>query len=423
LTALATVLLLATLGERTAGAGGPHPDVHDLRALGFVSWIGMNSRYQAAAIGVAALAVLITWTMRGRLTRPRSSQLLAVAQGAGLALLLASPWYVVNWLQFGNPVWPLHTPAHPTNFADAMARGFAGSWSGPHTPRFMLNSLWALVTDPLAFPLPLLVLGAIGIALASTRRSSAALVSTGVFALAYVVAWTIAQPMLFPRFILYVVPAAAIVWLSIVANADSQATVVAAGAGHIARMRRVIARTALGGALTVFLLYDAASAAGPAAYLVTGAARGLHRFTWYYPVYEWIDANAEPDARFLVIVGSAETYYLDRYYRRADPATSAVIDWTAMSSAPMLATHLARGGYDYVVYEPAAWSDSPGGKEMIAVIEQARSSGVLIPVTTFELDQSRSRFRCRPRPTTIEVLHVAPEKDTGAPTPAGSDRR
>jgi hypothetical protein len=234
----------------------------------------------------------------------------------------------------------------------------------------------------------------------------------------------IAQPMLFPRFILYVVPAAAIVWLSIATNADAPATVVAAGAGRrIARMRRVITRTALGGALTVFLLYDAASAAGPAAYLVTGAARGLHRFTWYYPVYEWIDANAEPDARFLVIVGSAETYYLDRYYRRADPATSAVIDWTAMSSAPMLATHLARGGYDYVVYEPAAWSDSPGGKEMIAVIEQARSSGVLIPVTTFELDQSRSRFRRRPRPTSVEVLRVAPEKNTDAPTPAGSDRR
>ena len=430
LTALASVLLLAALGEHSPSARDSGPDVHDLRALGFVSWIGMNSRYQAAAIGVAALAVLLTWTLRTRLTRPPSSQLFALAQGAGLALLLASPWYAMNWMQFGNPVWPLHPPAHPATFANAVARAFADSWSGPLTPDFLLRSLWALVTDPLAFPLPLLVFGAIAVACASARRKSSTLWWTAVFAIAYVATWMIAQPMLFPRFILYVVPVAAIVWLSIAARADTPTSADAAATGaassgrrRTAHIRRAIARTALGGTLTVFLLYDAASAAGPAAYLATGAARGLHRFTWYYPVYEWIDANAEPDSRFLVIVASAETYYLDRYYRRADPATSAVVDWNAMQSAQVFAARLARDGYDYVVYEPAAWGDSPGGKNMMAVIEQARSSGFLVPVTTFELDQSRSRFRRRPTPTTVEVLRVAPERETGVSTPAARDGR
>jgi hypothetical protein len=201
--------------------------------------------------------------------------------------------------------------------------------------------------------------------------------------------------MLYPRFIIYMLPVALMIALPVVAQR--------AIAAPFERGLRV----ALAVALAIFLAYGVASAALPAAYLATGNAARLHRLTWYYPVYTWANAHTPRDARFLVIVGSAETYHLDRAYRRADPATSAVVDWQALADVGALDKVLSDGRYDYVIYEPGNWSSSPGGAQMMQLLDAARQRGILRDAATFRLELTRSRFRHRDFPTTVLVLRAA----------------
>ena len=385
---LATGLLLVT-ADRSQLA--------DMRALGFVAWIGMQSRYQAAAIGLAATLVVLLWCLR---SRGHWNGLFAFAQGGALALLLAAPWYAMNWNASGNPVWPLHNFGRVgATYVDRVGSSFTRTWSGHRTPIQWMRSLVALVIDPLAFPLPLLVAAAAvaGMVSRTIRRLVTGARSLSLLTIAYLFVWAFAQPLLYARFIIYMLPIALMISLPVIAQ---RAIAVPFERGL---------RVALAASIAIFLAYGFASAALPAAYLATGNAARLHRYTWYYPVYSWANAHTPRDARFLVIVGSAETYHLDRAYRRADPSTSAIVDWQALTDVRALETVLSNGRYDYVIYEPGDWSGSPGGAHMMQLLDEARQRGILQDAATFRLELTRSRFRHRVFPTTVVVLKVSGE--------------
>lgn len=387
---LATCLLLRRIES------GSLPE---LRALGFASWVAVGSRYQAVAIGLAALVAVSTLVLRRQVS---VRGLLPYAQGALAAVLLALPWYAVNHLAFANAVWPLHVSPASALYTDRVASAFASAWHGPETASFRLQAIWLLLSAPLAFPLPLVVIGA---ALWLLRRPAPSPAALGTLALSYLVVWALAQPLLFPRFIVYMAPVAmlGLTWWA------SEGTA-------LSRPARRLLRLASGAGLVVFAVYDGASAFAPASYLATGDWTTLLRHTWYTPVYDWISTNTKPDARVLVIVGSGESYYLDRPHRRADPATSAVVDWSSIADPMAFAAWLRRERFDYVVYEDIDWSDAPAGARMREIMTQARSSGVLSTLETFHLELSRSRFRRGFVPTTIYVLRVPPA--TGAPPTA-----
>jgi hypothetical protein len=390
----------AVLGVLAAGlllVTADRSQLADMRALGFVAWIGMQSRYQAAAIGLAATLVVLLWCLRAR--GPWKG-LFAFAQGGALALLLAAPWYAMNWSESGNPVWPLHTfGTVGATYVERVGSSFTRIWSGHRTPVQWMRSSMALVVDPLAFPLPLLVAAAAvaGMVSGTIRRLVTGARSLSLLAVAYLFVWAFAQPMLYPRFIIYLLPVALMIALPVMA-----------WRAIVAPFERGL-RVALAVALAIFLAYAFASAALPAAYLATGNAARLHRLTWYYPVYTWANAHTPRDARFLVIVGSAETYHLDRAYRRADPATSAVVDWQALTDVAALEKVLSDGRYDYLIYEPGDWSGSPGGAHMMQLLDEARQRGILRDDATFRLELTRSRFRHRVFSTTVVVLKVSGE--------------
>jgi hypothetical protein len=317
-------------------------------------------------------------------------------------MLLALPWYTANHHAFANAAWPLHASPESALYSDRVASAFASAWHGPETATFRLQAFWLLLSAPLAFPMPLVV---IGTSLWLLRRSAPTTATLGTLALSYLVVWALAQPLLFPRFIVYMAPVAmlGLTWW-------------ASDAAALSRTGRRLVQLASCVAVVAFALYDSASAFAPASYLVTGDRTALLRHTWYTPVYDWISANTRPDARVLVIVGSGESYYLDRSYRRADPATSAVVDWSSIPDAAGFAAWLRRERFDYVVYEDIDWSDAPAGTRMQEIVTQARTSGVLSTVDTFHLELSRSRFRPGFVPTTVYVLRVPPA--TGAPPTA-----
>jgi hypothetical protein len=117
-----------------------------------------------------------------------------------------------------------------------------------------------------------------------------------------------------------------------------------------------------------------------ARYDVTGDAKEFHRFTWYYPVYEWVNHNTPPQSKFLVVVYSGITYYLDRPYRRADPWLSAEVDWSRVGSPGTLDSIMKQKGMDYLIYDDRYWNQYPGGKLMTGVVHSAVARKTLIPI-------------------------------------------
>ena len=100
--------------------------------FGFVSWIGLQSRYQLVAVGGAGLIVFLIAMRRHP---ARMGALFAYAGGSLMAIVLASPFYIANARWFGNPVWPLMIdPSAPgATYADTVAYTYSDSLSGSHT--------------------------------------------------------------------------------------------------------------------------------------------------------------------------------------------------------------------------------------------------------------------------------------------------
>jgi hypothetical protein len=318
--------------------------------LGFASWIGIQSRYQLVAAGIACAIVLAVY-LRNIPNLPKFVRNFVI--GAAAAALLAAPFYIANARAFGNPVWPLMIPKSSIagNYADAVAYYYSKSLTGDYSPRYIATAFWTLVSTPFVFPLSILAISFVATAAVSRGMKGKAV---GLFGAVFFILWLAMAPELYPRFVLMMVPCAVLSagflldrWL---AN------------GEPARSRQWTTVFTLGAALlataSVFTFRDNIR------YVATGDASTYHRFTWFYPVYEWINKATPADSRFLVVLSSETTYYLDRPYRRADPWISGVVDWNATGTGDALDRVLTRGGYSYLLYEDRDWNDFRGGKAM-----------------------------------------------------------
>jgi hypothetical protein len=125
---------------------------------------------------------------------------------------------------------------------------------------------------------------------------------------------------------------------------------------------------------------------------VSGDARAYHEYTWYYPVYSWVNNHTSSDARFVVIVWSGYSYYLDRFYRRADPWLSGEIDWKNVEGGQALDSVLRKNHIDYVIYDDRNWSKFFGGQELMSSIHDAMQRGTLKPVRKFRQRLYTSRL-------------------------------
>ena len=360
----------------------------DAAMLGFAALIGLQSRYQ---LGAAAVAALVVFVVRDRNNPGLKGKAIAAGTGAIAALILASPFYVANHVQFRNPVWPLFIDLGPgSTYADAVANTYSRSLTGSYTISGFLHSLIGLATTafifPLGFVLPAIIIGCLFL-----RRSASRL--AGFFGAIFLAEWAAIQPSLYPRFVLMMVPVGAVCLAIVVGE-------VTARRGRIARMVRMadaVLIVALAGAFT-FINRDSFR------YAITGNEDAYHRHTWFYRAYQWVNSHTPADARFAVIVSSAQTYYLDRPYRRADPWLTGEIDWSSINTGGELDSLLAGRGYDYVIYENRDWHLFPQGRNTEKAISEALQSGLLRSVASFPDTLYTSRFRGTFRTTTVEVL-------------------
>jgi hypothetical protein len=217
----------------------------------------------------------------------------------------------------------------------------------------------------------------------------------GLFGALFLVEWFLMQPLLYPRFILLMLPVAFICAALLVQRLLD----VRPGFETIARVVAVA---------SIFVLAAAAPYVNRDSieYAVTGDVARFHRYTWFYRVYDWINSNTPREARFLVIVSSGQTYYLERPYRRADPWISGVIDWPRTNTGAALDSVLVAGGYDFVIYDNRDWKDFPGGPDMMRAIDQAYRAGSLRTVRSFDEKLYTSRYQRTYRTASVHILKV-----------------
>lgn len=360
--------------------------------FGFAAGVGAQGRYQLVGLSLAAALFGAAQLLR---KRAGWAELRGFALGSGAALALALPFYLANWAALGNPVWPLMVRRFNGlgTYRDRMAEQVNAILIGRYDPGYLARSVRALFTDPPVFPLPLLVAAACTAALLSRDPR---LKRLGGLTLPFLLLWAAMQPSLYPRFVMTVTAAVPLALGPVLAGADARPV-----------LRRVV-RGGLGllvagsAALTLFYSLDSLR------YVATGDTAAFHRATWYYPAYRWVNAATPRDARFVVIVYSQQTYYLDRPYRRADPLLSAVVDWEALRSPDALYGLLARGGYSYLMMDHRDWSSQVGGARMMALIAELQREGRLVPVRDFHLQLVASRIRNQTDTATVSVLRVAP---------------
>ena len=355
--------------------------------LGFVCWIGAQSRYQLLAAAIAGTTVFIVMVMR----RGSWRGVIGFSRGAFAAAVLCAPFYFANLNDFNNPFWPLFVPEinGTRAYADHVASVYSASLVGQYDLRVFARRLIDLITTPMLVPLALVLVMLVPASLASSVRRvrRVALFGTLIF-----VMWGLAQPRLFPKHVILLLPLG-----PLLAVAALETRTAGEAAGRVLKGASAVAIGALLVASAVFS-WDYIR------YAVTANRAEYHRFTWYYPVYDWVNNNTPRDARFLVVAYSGHSYYLDRQYRRADPWLSGVVDWPRVHTAEDLADVIREGGYDYLIYDDRDWSDFLGGSEMSSAVRSAIARGTLLPVREFRARLYSSRLLRDFRETTVYVL-------------------
>lgn len=355
--------------------------------LGFACWIGVQSRYQLVGAALAATAVFVWIAAR----RGSWRDLLHFSAGAAASLLLSAPFYIANLTGLGNPVWPLFIPAinGTGTYADRVAAAYSRSLTGSYDLPFILRSFVELLWTPSLVPLALLLVVIIPASLwmRDLRHRRVAIFGTIFLGL-----WGLTQPRFFRKQVILVL---ALGPLLAVPTIGGRLSAPAA--------RRMI-HGALAAAIVAMVGLSAVLSWDYARYAATGDKTEFHRFTWYYPVYDWVNHNTPTNARFLVVVYSGHSYYLDRRYRRADPWLSGVVDWSRVSSPENLDEVLRSGGYDYVIFDDRDWSDFYGGSAMSSSVKGAIGKGMLLPVHASRERLYSSRIRRKFTETTVYVL-------------------
>lgn len=371
------VLRLASLNSREAAL------------FGFVSWIGLQSRYQLVA---AAFAALIVFIFAMRRHPARMGALFSYVGGSVAALVLASPFYVANARWFENPVWPLMAdPASPdASYADIVAATYSQSLSGSHTIASYAEGISTLFRVPYLFPVAILIVGAI---LVATFRQGREIRALGVFGSIFLIEWALMQPLLYPRFVLMMLPVAALCVGFLLSK--------------VLEERENLERAAFMLASTVAVALVVVAGAinrDSLRFALDGDERQYHRYTWFYPAYQWVRQNTPADSRILVVVSSGHSYYLERIHRRGDPWISGVVDWSQVATGNALASLLEHDGYRYVIYEDRDWSLFPGGSEMQRAFREAYKLGQLTPIMSLTDTLFTSRLRRDYRITRVHVL-------------------
>lgn len=273
-----------------------------LLLAGVLAGLALGTKYLGAGI-VASLGLWLLWHQRRRALRE------IIIDGAvlgGTALLVASPWYIKNWIWLGDPVYPILS-----------SEVFSGGYENFEILDYFLlplrlftkRELFVGVYGSIEFPSILLLLA---ILYPLARRSQSFDGLAGMTLLRYLF-WAAFTHVRF-RYLLPALPGLSLMAAGVIMSLYHRTS--------IDRLSRVITWSILGGLLVVTLVYSALFALSTEPYrVVTGLeskAEFLRRQVSDYRAKEFIQSELPADARVLM-PWDGRGYYCDN---------RCVPDWT-----------------------------------------------------------------------------------------------
>jgi len=248
---------------------------------------------------------------------------------------IASPFYIKNFIQFGNPVWPLMQKLfyhNPNNYLFQVTQRYTGSLKGTHCLATYIQAIKDLFKYPL-LPFSYFILGFLGL---FYEKKTKIYLKIGVFSFFVVLIMT--RPRIYWRYGIFILPILIILATSLIQHTKFKL------------MKYLFIIISL-----VTIIYGVFIACWYSygllkPYYIDRNIDEYHKATWYYQEYKWINNNLPKDANILVIVLSGHTYYLDRKYVRGD-IYSGLIEWPKIHNTLDLIKTMKFYNIEYVLFD------------------------------------------------------------------------
>jgi len=321
-----------------------------------------------------------------------TKRLLYLGSYITMAFLMAAPFFVRNFINTGNPVWPLLLNIFPekNQYLNLVAANCFVPFAGQHNFANLLYSIKELALNPL-IPCTVWILAIPGWIIDKKTSLSFKIGTSSFFIL-----WWIFQPALYPRFLIYILPFALLsICVLYEYIKDHQLKFIY----YVVNL--LISITIIYG-IVIGIIYSK----DYVKYLFNRDLTKYHYATWFYPEYEWINKNLPQDAKLLVIVSTGQTYYLDRDYIRADPGLSGLIDWRKITKVGELQDLLRSFKIDYILFEDRDWSGYLGGANMIEMINDLTQSGAAKIIWTRKANLYFSRIKSNYIVTKVTLIKL-----------------
>ncbi|MEK6730725.1 MAG: hypothetical protein AABY34_00875 [Pseudomonadota bacterium] len=304
------------------------------------------------ALGVKYQSILfIPWYIILAYTQLEKEKKTPLINALILMTLIASPCYIRNYINLGNPVWPLaqNIFGSSSHSIQIMAQKFTSDVSGHHNINSIIVDIKAFLLDPL-IPVTLWILIIAGAIFTRIKKLQ---IRLGL--ITYFMLWWIVEPTFYIRFAFYALPIGLLIAIKYYDNLQNKS-------------EKLVCNVILVITLSYFIVLAPYYSIFYIKYYFHPNLDQYHQYTWNYGDYQWIKQHTAKNAKILCILRAGQTYYLDRPYLSAEPNLSGLIDWQDITNTKQLVKILKNFNINYIFYEKH-WSNIPGGANMDKLLD------------------------------------------------------
>ncbi len=305
--------------------------------LAFVS-IGFSIGVKLQTVLVIPWIIVLGWQVLKRNGNVRY-RFIHLCGGLLMMMLIPSPIFLRNFINVGNPIWPMMAELMPAKvlYWDQIAKNFVSLHKGNYSLLSFIYAIKSILLYPL-IPCTIWILAVLG---AITNRGSNRLYIGNGLILYFGAFWVINPNWggWMWRYSIWILPLGVISAIMFYEWLQKKKFI----------KLKIICQMAIVVTITYGIGIGIFYSKGYLEYIVTRDLEKYHKATYYWSEYNWINNNIPKNSNFLVIVGAGQTYYLDRPYIRGDDMSGA-INWNTVNNILSLNNILKDMKINYVFY-------------------------------------------------------------------------
>lgn len=271
-----------------------------------------------------------------------------------IIVLSSSIYYLRNYLNTDNPVWPGMVNLFPSSneLLNDLATKFISDVSGTMSFATYLTAIKNIFKEPEC----LFFIWFIGILGLFVRKKG--YIGEGIGSLLFLVLWGFLDPVMHTRLTIFIL--LPFIWLAVLALEE-----------FFAKKSKL--KFGLASLFGIYLLYGIVIMGWYsydfAKYHITKDLKFHHRATFYYDEYDWINKNLPHDSKLAIYVSCQQTFYLDRKYINIDPTLSAYLNWEKMKTVDDFYEVLCKNNIDYLFVDIGEVSSNGDASNIINSVE------------------------------------------------------